>query len=197
MDGRDASESRQRPVTGPRIAPLAPTSVGRQGVQRKDLLRLVRFLYMIRWPHSRQRIGSRDLISFVAPQSLNGFREAKVRGRVRTGAVVLHGFFGSHQTGPIAPCLGGIALLRLLAHGKKMRSRVQIHSPSGSKFCHLRLIWDRAVPRAPWQGTVSRRFYKGDSKTGPPSVLADRGSVYRPVRCSIPHLDTLFSPSGI
>ena len=33
-------------------------------------LRFVRFLYIIRCPHSRQRIGSRGLISFFAPQSV-------------------------------------------------------------------------------------------------------------------------------
>lgn len=32
-------------------------------------LRLIRFLYMTRHPHSRHRIGSRALISFDAAQS--------------------------------------------------------------------------------------------------------------------------------
>lgn len=39
------------------------------GAMAWDALRLVLFLYMILWPHSRHRIGSRDLISFFAPQS--------------------------------------------------------------------------------------------------------------------------------
>ena len=38
--------------------------------QRKTSLLLVRFLYMIRCPHSLQRMGSRGLISFFAPQSV-------------------------------------------------------------------------------------------------------------------------------
>ena len=40
----------------------------------RNLLLLVLFLYIIRWPHSRQRMGSRDLISFLAPQSLIVFK---------------------------------------------------------------------------------------------------------------------------
>ena len=51
-------------------------------------MRLVRFLYMIRWPHSRQRIGSRARISFVAEQSACELR--RVRWRRRTCADVLH-----------------------------------------------------------------------------------------------------------
>ena len=35
-----------------------------------NLLLFVRFLYMIRCPHSLHRIGSRGLISFFAPQSV-------------------------------------------------------------------------------------------------------------------------------
>jgi hypothetical protein len=38
--------------------------------EKNSLLLLVRFLYMIRCPHSLQRIGSRGLISFFAPQSV-------------------------------------------------------------------------------------------------------------------------------
>lgn len=38
--------------------------------EQMNLLRLVRFLYMIRWPHSRQRMGSRGFISFFALQSM-------------------------------------------------------------------------------------------------------------------------------
>lgn len=34
-------------------------------------MRFVRFLYMMRWPHSRQRIGSRARISFRAEQSVS------------------------------------------------------------------------------------------------------------------------------
>ena len=47
-------------------------SEGRSFSQQKkaDALRLVRFLYIIRCPHSLQRIGSLGLISFFAPQSV-------------------------------------------------------------------------------------------------------------------------------
>lgn len=43
-------------------------------------LRLIRFLYMTRHPHSRHRIGSRALISFDAAQSLQGgtFQDSRV-----------------------------------------------------------------------------------------------------------------------
>ena len=37
--------------------------------QQDNALRFVRFLYMMRWPHSLHRIGSLDLISFFTPQS--------------------------------------------------------------------------------------------------------------------------------
>lgn len=33
------------------------------------ILRLVRFLYIIRWPHWLQRMGSLDLMVLLAPQS--------------------------------------------------------------------------------------------------------------------------------
>ena len=52
-------------------APLLQ-SVGNQDNNTEalpDLLRFVLFLYMIRCPHSRQRMGSRGLMSFLAPQS--------------------------------------------------------------------------------------------------------------------------------
>ena len=42
--------------------------------RRPNALRLVRFLYMMRCPHSRQRMGSRALISFFAPQSSKNVR---------------------------------------------------------------------------------------------------------------------------
>ena len=41
-------------------------------------MRLVRFLYMMRWPHSRQRIGSRARISFVAEQSVSCYAPAQM-----------------------------------------------------------------------------------------------------------------------
>jgi hypothetical protein len=58
-------------TTVPQTGPLLQT-VGNQGNAFEgpsDLLRFVLFLYMIRCPHSRQRMGSRGLMSFLAPQS--------------------------------------------------------------------------------------------------------------------------------
>jgi hypothetical protein len=43
-----------------------------------NVLRSVLFLYMMRWPHSLQRIGSLDFISFFAPQSTSAMRERLV-----------------------------------------------------------------------------------------------------------------------
>lgn len=63
-----------------------------------NLLRLVRFLYMIRWPHSRQRMGSRGFISFFALQSMFHRCFTKKKGidalQVRTSTNVLHILFG-------------------------------------------------------------------------------------------------------
>lgn len=41
---------------------------------RGDVPRLVRILYMMRWLHCRQRMGSLFLITFWAPQSVGGTR---------------------------------------------------------------------------------------------------------------------------
>jgi hypothetical protein len=51
--------------------PLLQTVGNQDSVAERDpdLLRFVLFLYMIRCPHSLQRMGSRGLISFLAPQS--------------------------------------------------------------------------------------------------------------------------------
>lgn len=57
--------------TVPQIGPLLQT-IGNQDNASEglsDLLLFVLFLYMIRCPHSRQRMGSRGLMSFLAPQS--------------------------------------------------------------------------------------------------------------------------------
>lgn len=55
----------------------------------KNLLLLVRFLYMIRCPHSLQRIGSRGLISFFAPQSV-----------LRKGLIIVH----KRKRGAVCTC---------------------------------------------------------------------------------------------
>ena len=52
------------------------------GTENNHALRLVRFLYMMRCPHVLQRMGSRGLISFEAPQSEGG-REKAVSRRLR------------------------------------------------------------------------------------------------------------------
>ena len=83
-----------RPLLGRATALSAPQSEAssvstlRHAGKRARTMRLVRFLYMIRWPHSRQRIGSRARISFVAEQSACELR--RVRWRRRTCADVLH-----------------------------------------------------------------------------------------------------------
>lgn len=53
------------------IEPLWQTVGNQHSVPERDpdLLRFVLFLYMMRCPHSRQRMGSRGLMSFFAPQS--------------------------------------------------------------------------------------------------------------------------------
>lgn len=57
-------------ITEPRIEPLGTISKTSSSQQSGcDVLRLVLFLYIMRCPHSLQRIGSRDLISFFTPQS--------------------------------------------------------------------------------------------------------------------------------
>lgn len=57
--------------TVPQTGPLLQTVGIKEDVSKElpDLLRFVLFLYMIRCPHSRQRMGSRGLMSFLAPQS--------------------------------------------------------------------------------------------------------------------------------
>jgi hypothetical protein len=60
-------------------------------------LRVVLFLYMMRCPHSLHRIGSLDLISFLAPQSLFLVRSDARRKMTRlmlTCANVLHVLLG-------------------------------------------------------------------------------------------------------
>jgi len=52
------------------------------GKRRIHVLRAVLFLYMILCPHSLQRIGSRDRISFLAPQS--GYALLAKRGSLQT-----------------------------------------------------------------------------------------------------------------
>jgi hypothetical protein len=56
------------PRTGP-LTQLVEGSRSRRAMVGQDLLRFVLFLYMIRCPHSLQRMGSRGLMSFLAPQS--------------------------------------------------------------------------------------------------------------------------------
>lgn len=58
-------------ITEPRIAPLDRRSANmcRKGENHEHVLLFVRFLYMIRWPHCLQRMGSRGLISLEEPQS--------------------------------------------------------------------------------------------------------------------------------
>ena len=51
--------------------------------KEENLLLFVRFLYMIRWPHSLHRIGSRGLISFFAPQSVFVVNLATVHERMQ------------------------------------------------------------------------------------------------------------------
>jgi hypothetical protein len=53
--------------TGPLLQTVGNQDNASEGLS--DLLRFVLFLYMIRCPHSRQRMGSRGLMSFLAPQS--------------------------------------------------------------------------------------------------------------------------------
>lgn len=85
--------------------------------EQMNLLRLVRFLYMIRWPHSRQRMGSRGFISFFALQSM--FHRCSPNRRlddlqVRTSTNVLHILFGDKA---IADTITASIARLLLVHG--------------------------------------------------------------------------------
>lgn len=80
-------------------------------------LRLVRFLYMIRWPHSRQRMGSRGFISFFALQSMFHRCSPNIRLdalQVRTSTNVLHILFGDKA---IADTITASIARLLLVHG--------------------------------------------------------------------------------
>ena len=80
-------------ITEPRIGPLETISAESSSQQSgRYVLRLVLFLYMMRCPHSLQRIGSRDLISFLTPQSKAYSVKYKLLGLqvVRTSTQILH-----------------------------------------------------------------------------------------------------------